>query len=159
MPSIYARLTTVTTDRSQLELSTILKRYGANQIAFGWQTLPDGSEQALIGFVMKNRQARISLNFPNSSECSKTATGRERHGNIIVKEWNKQTRQRWRVLLLMVKAQLEAIELGIVRFDDVFAGFTVLEGGKTVGQLISAGLDKLYSTGLVQSMLPEGEEK
>jgi hypothetical protein len=59
----------------------------------------------------------------------------------------------------MVKAQLEAIELGIVRFDDVFAGFTVLEGGKTVGQLISAGLDKLYSTGLVQSMLPEGKEK
>ena len=159
MAGRYARNTYVSADRSQVELNDLLKRYGANQIASGWQTLPDGSERALIGFVMQGRQIRMHLDFPSMDKFGTTESGRTRsNNNAKVVAYNQEKRRRWRVLVLLVKAQLEAIELGVVKFDDLFAGFTVIEGGKTVGQLISAGLDKLYSSGLVQPMLPTGIE-
>lgn len=160
MAGRYARNTYVSADKSQAELNDLLRRYGANQIASGWQTLPDGSERALIGFMMQGRQIRMHLDFPSMDSFNKTQSGRTRTvGTAQVKAYEQEKRRRWRVLVLLVKAQLEAIECNIVKFDDIFLGFTVLPGGQTAGEAASKHLEEFIKMGKIPALLPGSGEK
>ena len=72
-------------------------------------------------------------------------------------------RQRWRALLLVIKAKLEAIEAGIATFEDEFLAYTMLPSGETVGEWVSPQLDKVYEKGVMPATLrlalPVGKEE
>ena len=62
-------------------------------------------------------------------------------------------RQRWRALLLVIKAKLEAIESGISSFDEEFMSNIVLSNGQTAGDYWIPQIEETYRTGQMPPML------
>lgn len=126
--SRYAERTKVPIERSRDEIERVLKRYGADQFMYGWR---DGA--ALIAFRAQGRQIRFVLPTPDDPQ---------------------EARQRWRALVLVIKAKLEAVESGIVTFEDEFLAHIVLPDGQRVGEWLEPRLALAYESGKMPPLLP-----
>jgi hypothetical protein len=148
----YARGTSVSPEKSKAEIEKTLRRYGAGQFVSGWD-----ADRALIGFTMKDRQIRFTLMLPPVEAFQKTDTGRNRSKRELAERAREQAiAERWRALLLVIKAKLEAVEAGIALFEDEFLANTVLPNGSTVGQWAKPQLDAAYETGSMPKLLGAG---
>jgi len=125
----YASETRVPVERSRSEIETTLRRYGCTAFAFGWSA----GHGAMIQFSHMGRAIKLDI-LPPPGRSGSAAFEREE-------------RRRWRVLLLWVKAQLEAIESKLVTFEEVFLPWTLLQDGSTVSQSVA-----------VQKLLPQTTE-
>lgn len=67
--------------------------------------------------------------------------------------YDQALRQRWRAMYLVIKAKLEAVESGIVSFEEEFAVYTVLPDGKTVGQHVLPSIEQAYEANTVPLLL------
>lgn len=150
MTPTYAAGTDVPSDRSRREIERTVTRYGATSFAYGWE-----GNQAAIGFTLNNRQIRLMLPLPDpaSAELSRTPTGKARTATAAHNQFEQAVKQRWRALTLVVKAKLEAVEAGIVTFEQEFAMHVVLPDGRTVAQHVSPAIEQAYATGQVPRML------
>jgi len=80
---------------------------------------------AEIAFAMNGRLLRFRVNLPPEHQ-------------------EQARRQRWRALLLALKAKLECVESGIETFDEAFLAHVVCgDGGKTVGDHLLPQLTRL----------------
>jgi len=152
MTGRYAVDTSVTADRSRAEIERTLTRYGARGFMYGWD-----ESQAVLGFVVGGRQVRFVLPMPDRQAKEFTHTpgkGLLRSGQAAEAAYEQAVRQRWRALALVIKAKLEAVEAGIVTFDDEFLAHLVLPTGETVAQAIGPNVAEAYRTGAVPQMLP-----
>lgn len=150
--SRFAEQTSVSAERSRSEIEATLMRYGADQFAYGWE-----GDRAMIGFRMRDRQVRFMLAMPdpNAREFTHTPTRSTRRSPAQAHAaWEQSTRQRWRALLLVIKAKLEAVESGITEFEDEFLAHIVLPNGGTAGEWIRPQIASAYETGSMPSMLP-----
>lgn len=148
----YATQTSVSVAKSRDEIEKTLIRYGATAFAYGWT-----GSGAMIQFEAQDRRIRMALPLPdrNSREFTQTPTGRARSAESAEVAWEQASRQRWRALLLVVKAKLEAIEAGISTFDTEFLSYIVLPDGSTVGDRVGPQIETAYQSGLMPAMLPE----
>jgi hypothetical protein len=78
----------------------------------------------------------MKLDLPRPSDFAETEKGRSRPESAQRSECDKAVRQRWRALLLVIKAKLEAIEAGVSTFETEWLPYVVLPGGKTVAEHI-----------------------
>ena len=150
--SRYAENTTVASDKSRAEIERTLRRYGAEQFAYGWQ-----SDGAVIAFVAHGRQIRFTLPLPDrqSTEFTLTPSKQWRRDDKTADEaYEKAIRQRWRALALVIKAKLEAVETGITTFEDEFLAHTALPSGETVGQWLEPQIAAAYEANVMPSLLP-----
>lgn len=150
---MYAADTQVSSEKSRAEIERTLRRYGATRFGYAWE---EGS--AVIVFEAQGRRVRFLLPMPDpqAREFHFTpAQNRRRTPSAAEEAWEQACRQRWRALLLVIKAKLEAVEAGITEFEDEFLAHIVLPGGGTVGQEIRPKLALAYSTGKMPPMLPE----
>lgn len=148
----YAENTSVSAERSRAELETILGKYGAD--AFGYMTDKMGSQ---IVFKCSGRSIRIRIPKADGSEL-KQKTGpwsREVTDTQRTAYAEKENRRRWRSLVLVVKAKLEAVESGIAVFDDEFLAYTVTPNGETVGEWMAPQLAEM-KLGKMPLMLGSG---
>ena len=147
----YAKSTSVSSDRTRSEIEKTLTRYGATGFMYGWQ-----SGAAMIAFQMNDRQVKFVLPMPdrNSPEFTETPTGLERSDSQVEKLYEQSVKQRWRALLLVIKAKLEAVETEIAEFDEEFLAHLVLPGGMTVGQWMVPQIVASYETGEMPKLLP-----
>lgn len=157
MPGTYASATDVSSSTSREEIERTLQRYGATQFAYGW----NGSH-AVVGFVINERQVKFVLPLPdrNSDEFTLTPARRNRRSpGDAAKAYEQAVKQKWRALALVIKAKLEAVESGIVTFEDEFAMHMVLPDGRTVREVVSPAIATAYATGRMPSLLAieEGE--
>jgi len=129
--SRYASQTTVSVAKSKAEIEDTLQRYGCSGFLSGWM-----DDTAMISFQVNDRKVKFLLQMPNkrAEEFTKTDTGKKRKPEAAYKSWEQGCRQRWRALALAIKAKLEAVECGIVTFDEEFLAHIVTPGGQTVGQ-------------------------
>jgi len=105
------------------------------------------------------------LPIPDKSEKRFTHK-RDRQKRLVLqtelqanKAWDQELRQRWRALLLVVKAKLEAVECGISTLEQEFLAFIVLPGDQTVGEwMIENALPALRMGTMPQALLPHKEE-
>jgi hypothetical protein len=102
----FAARTKVPVEQTRLDIERLVKRYGASGFASGWQ-----EDTARIQFVACNRHIRFT---------------------VIVPQQEQAARQKWRALLLLVKAKLEAVDAKIATFEEVFVGDIVMPDGRTV---------------------------
>jgi hypothetical protein len=149
----YAASTNVSVEKSRGEIERTLARFGATSFAYGWQ-----GDRALIQFTAHDRQVRFELPLParTDRQFTHTPTGKARHRLDVEKHWEQGCRQRWRALVLVIKAKLEAIESGITTFEDEFLAWTALPGGSTVRDNIHPIIDEAYRTGDVAPLLALG---
>lgn len=123
----FAARTRVPIDKTRMEIERLVKRFGAKGFVSGWH-----GAQARIEFICADRHIRLSVIIPS-----------EREGQ-----------QRWRTLLLLVKARLAGVEANIVTFEQAFLGDIVLpETGKTVWETAREPI-KLAYEGKVTTLLP-----
>lgn len=122
----YAEKTSVPVYKSIGEIEKSLKRYGADGFMHGYE-----GGRATISFKWNNRVVMIRINLPESEQ---------------------ETRQRYRALLLTVKAKLECIECEIETFEEAFLAHLVLPDGKTVGERYATEYRKMIESG--QSLPP-----
>ena len=78
----------------------------------GWQ----GRERARVEFLCASRHIRLTVTIPENPQAA---------------------RQKWRALLLVLKAKLESVDAKIATFEQAFVGDIVLpETGKTVWETV-----------------------
>lgn len=150
----FAEGTEVPVERTRNEIERTLKRYGATGFAYGWE-----GAKATILFRMKERMLRFVILVPaiDDPEVRLTPTGRTRTAGAARSSCRRNIeRQRWRALLLIVKAKLEAIESGIVTFEEEFLAQILLADGQTMGQWATPQLDEVYRTAKMPLLLPGG---
>lgn len=152
----YAEGTTVPVDRSRAEVERILSRYGASSFAYGWQ-----QNRIMIMFEAHQRRVRFDLTMPeeDDQEFWETPAGYDRSASAAHKAWEQETRRRWRALALVIKAKLEAIESGLVTFEEEFMAHIVLPNNMTVGQWVGPQLERTYSSGELPALLPGAMER
>lgn len=148
MPT-YAKETNVASEVSRLEIEKTLIRYGAENFAYA-----TAAGKAMIGFSMYGRQVKFLLPLPRKEEFTLTPTGRARTEKSQYDAWEQACRQRWRTLLLVIKAKLEAVECGISVFEQEFMANIMLPDGGTVGEFMLPQIAQAYRTGTMPAMLP-----
>ena len=70
--------------------------------------------------------------------------------------WEQACRQRWRALLLIIRAKLEAVESGLTTLESEFLANIVVPDGGTVGQWLAPQVEEAYATGRMPPMLEAG---
>jgi len=149
----FAEGTSVPIERSKAEIESMLIRYGAEQFVSWW-----GESEARIQFRAKGRIVRFCLPIPAKDEKRFTqharyASKRRTEGEAM-KAWEAELRRLWRALALVVKAKLEAVQSGIVGFEDEFMAHIVMPDGKTVAEHARPMIAVAYDTGKVAALLP-----
>ena len=135
----YAANTTVPVERSRAEVERILTKYGATK--FG--TMSEETK-VTIYFEVKGRQVQWSIPLPPK--------GKYRHAV----DHDREVRRRWRVLVITVKAMLEAVESKLLSFDQAFLSHIVIPGtARTLGETIVPKLDALYQGLSLPALLAE----
>lgn len=133
--SKYAFQTKVPVDTTRKDIERTLERYGADQFAIGIET-----KRAVIGFRMAGRYVKFTLALPDGKTEGVEKAARE-------------SRRRWRALLLVIKAKLEAVQSGITIFDHEFMAHIVMPDGGTLGDRIGPQIESAYKTGKMPPLL------
>ena len=155
--SKYASTTSVSTDTSRNEIEKTLKRYGAKSFAYATQ-----EDKALIMFEYNGKRIRFILGLPNIND--KRFTHTPSRGTLCSKESQIQEheqacRQKWRALLLVIKAKLEAVESGISIFEEEFMANIMLPNGQTVGEYVLPQVETAYLTNTLAPMIDFGKKE
>lgn len=130
----YAENTTVSVAKSRIEIEELIRKHGAGQFISGYS-----GNKVMIGFTAAGRQVRFVVEVPRGKTD---------------KQSEQLERQRWRALLLVIKAKFEAIESGVSCFDDEFMAHIVLPNGQTAGELMIPQIEAAYQSGQMPQLLP-----
>ena len=156
MTNRYAAKTEVPIDRSQQELKALITRYGATAFIFGEDL---ESHYAFVEFMMQGRRIRLILKMPELEAFRLTDGRRQRRSDAAMESaWGQACRQRWRALVLIIKAKLEAIESGIASFEEEFLANMVLPSGQRAEDWLVPQIDEAYATGRMPPMLATGRQ-
>ncbi len=148
----YAAETTVSVDRSKNEIETLLERHGADSFMYGWD-----DQKVIVGFRYNGFMVRIAVPLPDreSDEIRLTPSGKQRRNDQSAeKVFQQAVRQRWRAMMLIIKAKLEASESGITTFEEEFLAHIVLPDNRTVAQFLLPQIEQAYLVGDMPKMLP-----
>jgi hypothetical protein len=145
----YAAETEVSPEKSRQEIERTVKRYGADEFAYG-----ERADVAVILFRYKGRRVRFAIERPTDHDVQRYPGGRWRATSQYRAAREQLERQRWRVLLLTIKAKLEAVEAGAETAGAAFLPYTILPNGETVGEWIDPQIDDAYATGQMPPLLP-----
>jgi hypothetical protein len=151
MTGVYAASTEVTSERSRAEIERTLTRYGASGFMYGWD-----ESRAVLGFIARDRQVRFELPMPDRAAFTRTPKTRQLRSPAAQAEaYEQAVRQRWRALALVIKAKLEAVQAGIVEFDQEFLAH-IMVGGQTVGEVLVPQLSAAIESHAPLALLPGG---
>ncbi|MCC6615536.1 MAG: hypothetical protein IT320_18830 [Anaerolineae bacterium] len=148
----YAQRTDVSTDRSLDEIRRTVQRYGARRFMIGED---EDTRRVIVMFEARDRRVQFVVTLPKYEDFAKTDTGRYRKSDTAQRQaFDQAIRQRYRALLLVIKAKLESVEAGIETFEEAFLAQIVLPDGNTVARWIAPQLEASYESGAMPQMLP-----
>lgn len=127
----YASGTTVTVDRSQQEIASTLGRYGVDTYTFGARP-----GAALVEFFFDDLPIRLEIPLPSKPENPKGRNPKTGRTIDLNKAWEQSVKEAWRALLLFLKANLEAVERGVITPEQAFMAFLVSSDGRTLGEVL-----------------------
>ena len=151
--SKYASNTAVSPEKSQAEIQKTLRKYGADR--FG---IMEEKTKAHVMFEYSGLSIQLTVELPDISEFKVTDSGRERTEAAIQTSHEQAIRQRWRALLLGIKAKLEIIESGISTIEKEFLSFIVLPDGRPLFEHIIPKINQIVKTGKMPKLLSYGGE-
>lgn len=123
----YAKQTKVPIDKTRIEIERLVRKYGAKGFASAWQEGLSGEGAARVEFLAHDRRIRLTVHVPANEQ---------------------QARGKWRVLLLMVKAKLVAVDAKVVTFEEAFfADIVMPDTNKTVWETAREPVALAYKGG------------
>jgi len=166
MTRAYAEGTSVTVEKTRSEIDTLLGKHGASQRG----VMTDDAGRAVVAFVIGGRHYRLDVPMPNPGDFPDPKKrgwettldtprgwdgwGSERRAQWVRVEMDQRCRERWRAVLLMLKAKLELVRLGISTVEREFLADLVLPSGKTVAATLEAQIVNVMR-GEMPRLLPE----
>jgi hypothetical protein len=123
----YAIRTKVTVEKTRADIEHLLAKYGANRFAYFVEP-----KRAVILFEVHDRRLRFALPLPDE----------------------RLVKQRWRALLLCIKAKLEAVASKIETFDEAFLSHVVLPNGDTIYERTAPQLAQIAKGQDLPPLLP-----
>ena len=134
----YAAGTKIAVSQTEGEIKKLLRRAGADNIA-----LAEGGGKATVLFELADR--RFIMHLPLPDRMSKDFThGYPAKGSRAYKRplsetqaddrWEQACRQKWRALLLCIKAKVEGVEAGVETIEQAFFAHLVLPSGETISE-------------------------
>ena len=150
----YANSTTVPPERTRDEIERTLKKWGVTEFIYG-----SLSQGPVIAFKYRELTARFQVLLPDRDDPDIVYTPKRHHRRTPEdqeKAYDQAVRQRWRSLLLLIKAKLEAIDMGIASFEEEFLPYMVLPDGRTVTEGLMPAIYRAAEGGTDLPMLPTG---
>jgi hypothetical protein len=127
----YAARTTVPVDRTKTEIEQTLTRYGAERFAYFVEP-----KAAAVMFEVTGRRIRFNLPLDDGPKAERTR------------------RQKWRALLLCIKAKLESVASGIETFEEAFLAHVVMPDNRTVYEHAAPRIAQIAKGGEMMPLLP-----
>ena len=124
MNRAYAQGTSVPANQTRAEIESFLSKRGATATIVGVM-----QGKAMLIFEMKGRRIRFLMPLPEAKR------------GVSEARVASETRRRWRALLLVLKAKLEAVASQITTLDEEFLAHIIVDGTSTVGDRILPELD------------------
>jgi hypothetical protein len=148
----YAEGTVVPVEKSRAEIERLLSKHKCSKFMAG---IDHEAHRATVQFQAshpggKGRIVKFEITLPDPKDPQwKRIKGRwmERSAAGVQKVVEQEERTKWRALLLVIKAKLEAIESGIATFEDEFLAHTLLPNQKTVAEWVGPQVTQIYETG------------
>jgi hypothetical protein len=134
----YAETTRVPVSQSRMEIERLLERHKAKS----YGTAVDSEAlRARVQFRLHDRVIRFEVTLPDPK---KLGAG---------KRFEQAERQRWRALLLVIKAKLESVENTIETFEEAFLANIVMPNDQTVAQIVRPAIGEAYKTNKMPRLL------
>lgn len=144
MSGRYAAGTAVPETQSKAEIERMLARYGCSSFQSGWNQ--DGSAHfAHIGFRHGDVSVLLGVPMARPEEFLHSPAGRRRTKESAEQAYWAERRRRWRALLLIIQAKLEAVNCGISTLEREFLADVVLPNGRTLGEWAVPHLKEIQS--------------
>lgn len=139
----YAQKTEVPVAKSRAEIEALLERHKARQYgtAVDYERL-----EARVQFRLHDRIVRFLIPLPDPK---KLGSGQK---------FEQAERQKWRALLLVIKAKLESVESTIESFETAFLGQIVLPNDQTVATTVAPLIAEAYKGGRMPKQLTTGSD-
>lgn len=150
----YASGTTVAPEQTLMDIRKVLTRYKAT--GFG---IVEDSTRVGVTFDMQGRRVRFVVPLPDrkSKEYLYTTNGASWvRGGVNEKKYEQGIRQRWRALLLTIKAKLESVESQIETFEEAFMAHLVLPDNRTMAEIAIPQIKLAYESGKMPPLLGTG---
>ena len=141
----YAKDTRVSPEKSMAEIRSLLKKHGATHTG-----ILENEQTAGVEFIMHDIRIRFVVTLPQRSEFNTNITGARMGKSLGDQAHAKAIRQRWRALLLVIKAKLEIVELDIETFEQTFMSHIVIANDRTIGEMIQHQIE----TGIIPLLPP-----
>ncbi len=125
----YAVRTKVPADQTRLQIEALMRKHGADQFLTGGD-----AEFVVMRFRLGGRHLSFKLPLADARNT-------------------QQIRTRWRALLLVIKARMEAVQIGIMTIEDAFLAETVLPDRQTVADYMRPQIARAYKTGDMPPLL------
>ena len=132
----YAYKTDVEVGKSRAEVERLLAREGAGQIITGTDY---SNRSGFVAFTLKGRQYRLPVPGRDGTK----------------RDPEQVERERWRCLVLIVKAKVELIRSGMTTAEAEFLANTVLPDGSLVGETLAPAIDQMYEEGRMLPLMPD----
>lgn len=155
----YAKGTSVSPDKTFTDIRTMLRHHKATAIG----TLEIGNAIQL-GFQLDNRNIRFTVPLPERASfrykrINQSKAVAERTTAEMDQSYQQATAERWRALLLVVKAKLESVESGIETLDQAFLAQLEAPGDpgrRTVGEILIPQIKAGYAGNPRPLLLTDG---
>jgi len=141
---MYAKDTIVPVSKTRGEIEQLLERAKAKQFgtAVDYELLT-----ARVQFRLHERVVRFTVGLPD----------RKKIGDGV--RYERAERQKWRALLLVLKAKLESVESNIETFEAAFLSQIVMPNDQTVADVMVPIIAESYKTGKMKALGPAPEGK
>lgn len=161
----YAEGTSVSVEKSKAEIDVLLGKHGASQRGI---MADESSGRAMIAFVIAGRHYRLEVPLPTDArdpskpswvlkghDCPRgwDSWGIDRRKQWVRTEIEQKSRERWRAVLLMLKAKLELVRIGVSSVEREFLADLVVNG-KTIAQMIEGQIGEVLA-GHTPRLLPQ----
>ena len=140
---MFARETRVPVQQTQIEIQWMLDRAKAEQYG---TTVDYALGHARVQFRLFERVIRFTVALPDANKL---------RGDRFA----KAERQKWRALMLVIKAKLESVESHIETFEEAFLANIVMPNDQTVSEIIKPQIAESYKTGKMPKALNPAHEQ
>ena len=143
----FAENTSVPVEKSRAEIERLLSRHKCTKFMAG---VDHEAHRATVQFAAHNRIVKFEIGLPNPNDPKYKRiknTYLQRTASGIAKVVEQEERTKWRALLLVIKAKLEAVESNIATFEDEFLAHVLLPNQQTVAEYIGPTVAQIYETG------------
>ena len=143
----YAENTFVPVEKSRAEIERLLSRHKCQKFMAG---VDHEQHRATVQFQAHDRIIKFEIDLPNPADPNYRKIKNsylQRSASGVAKVVEQEERTRWRALLLVIKAKLEAVESGIATFEDEFLAHVLLPNQQTVAEYIGPTVARIYQTG------------